>query len=202
VAVPIRDVVGKGGQVIRGSVLRFDESLSSVSLVSNLTKSRSVCRNRCLRDWRFPSVPACVPQNLCFGAEPLDVDDPPPLVLSPEEREELSRDTVVFQNTGSMSLTQIRYHRVPPHAHYSFANQRCLRTPAAGVLIEPSLADEHMQMAIEVQMTAERVRNNDDQALNTVTPLCPPLQHMRTKSWHVVHEDACSAETTARRRPA
>jgi len=84
-----------------------------------------------LSDWWPFGISACVPQDVGFGLKPLDVDNPPPLVLRREEGEEFSRNT--FSPT--------------------------------------SLADEHVQITVKVQMTAEGVREHDDDSSRRRAPV-------------------------------
>src|SRR5262249_27646621 len=61
--VPIRNVIGKGGQEIRGGVVRLDESLGSRILRLEAHQIAINLSKAMLRDWRLPRVPVAT-ENL------------------------------------------------------------------------------------------------------------------------------------------
>jgi hypothetical protein len=70
------------------------------------------------------------------------------------------------------------------------------RDPSTLGLEETSRRNQEVEVCIELQVSTESVRNNDDEHSDAVLHFYPLLNHVSAKNWQVVEEMAVSFEET------
>ena len=154
-----------------------------------------------LRDGRAARIAASIAEELLLTPKPRDVDVPPPFVLRGEQLPHRAARQVRVKDADPRSLPQQRDDGEAPHRHERLSVQRGVGAPSGPILGEATLGNQDVQVAVEIQVTAEGVRDHGNHQPDAVGLPCPLLQHLRAQDGQIIAGDAGSAGTTARAHP-
>ena len=193
VPVAVGHVVGQGGQEVSRGVAGHDPSLGPRVFrhepdFATVDMPEPVLGNR-----GTAGIAARVAEELPLTLEPLEVDIPPAFVLLAQQFGHLPGSQVGLKHAPEIRFPEIGDDGIAPHRHQRLAVERRL-PPGRAVGIEPAFGDEHMQVAIEVEVAAKGMRDDHHHQSHAVGPAGPLLDDLGPQDRQVMEQVAVVLE--------
>ena len=187
VPVAVGHVVGQRGQEARHRVAGHDPSFGPRVFRHEPDFVTVDMPEPVLCDGGTAGIAARVAEERLLAPEPLEVDIPPAFVLPAQQFGQLPGSQVGLQHAHAIRCSQIGDDGIAPHRHQRLAVER-RPSPGRAVGIEPAFGHEHVQVAIEVQVAPEGMRDHQDHQPHAVGPANPLLDDLGPQGRQVMEQ--------------
>jgi hypothetical protein len=172
VSIPIWYVFSQESDEIARRIRRAHSHFQSLVFQGELDRFISDFLKTVLSNRRPASITACISQEMLLGLEIIDMRAPPS-VFARQQRFQVAGVEIRLQHANVQSLSKESNYGESPHVHQLLAIKIQAGGPTSTV--QTSGRDQNVQMAIEVEPSAECVRYHHNQGASAEFDLYPLL---------------------------